>query len=212
MCILKEFFLLKNIENEQAEEIISNLPSSKCFKKGDIIYSAEVYPNALGLILKGEAFAVTNNDNKLFMKSFNRGTAFGAAAVFGNESDFVSTITAKTDIEIMFIEEKTLKMIFAKYPQTAVNYIEFLSDKIRFLNRKVSLLSSGSAENTVLNYFSSIADSGGNATLPRNMTLLSRTIGISRASLYRCIENLENRGLILKENNIIKVIKNEKNS
>ena len=207
-----DFFLLKDIPQNEQNEIISAFPSSKSFKKGEIIYSAEVFPNALGLILKGEAFAVTNNDNKLFMNSFKSGTAFGVAAVFGNKSNFVSTITAKTDMEILFITEETLLKIFEKYPKTAVNYIEFLSDKIRFLNKKVALLSSGSADDTVLNYLSSVADSSGNAALPRNMTLLSKTIGISRASLYRCIENLENKGLILKENNIIKVIKNEKNS
>ncbi len=203
----ENFFLFKNLTQGEKTVIISELPDAESFKKRDIIYSAEQYPNALGIILKGEAFAVTNNGSRLFMKSFKAGTAFGAAAVFGNKNEFVSTITAKTDIEMLFLTEDKLKKIFLEFPQTALNYIEFLSEKIRFLNKKVGLLSSKSAEDTVLNYLTSAADSGGNAVLPSNMTLLSKTIGISRASLYRCLDSLEERGLILKENNTVKVIK-----
>lgn len=204
---VENFFLFKNLTQNEKSIIISELPDTESFKKGDIIYSAERYPNALGIILKGEAFAVTNNGSHLFMKGFKAGTAFGAAAVFGNKNEFVSTITAKTDIEMLFLTEDKLKKIFLEFPQTSLNYIEFLSEKIRFLNKKVGLLSSGSAEDTVLNYLTSAADSGGNAVLPSNMTLLSKTIGISRASLYRCLDSLENQGLILKEKNTVKVIK-----
>ena len=42
----------------------------------------------------------------------------------------------KTDAKILFISEKKLKSIFLKYPQASINYIEFLSDKVRFLNKK----------------------------------------------------------------------------
>ncbi len=212
MFELSEFFLFKDLSTEQKNIILSGLSKPQIFKKDDIIYSATDFPNAIGVITKGEAFAVTNNGSRLYMNSFKSGTCFGAAAVFGNEKEYVSTITAKTNIEILFIKENELNDIFLKFPQTAVNYIEFLSDKIRFLNKKVGLLSSGSAEDTLLNYLTTIADDSSNAVLPRNMTLLSKTLGISRASLYRCLESLERNGLILKTNNIVKVIKNEKNS
>lgn len=212
MFNLDNFFLFKNLEITKKETLISKLPKITDFKKGEIIYSATHFPNAIGIIIKGEAFAVTNSGNRLYMNSFKEGTCFGAAAVFGNEKEYVSTITAKSDITIMFIKEDELKNIFAEHPQTAINYIEFLSCKIRFLNKKVGLLSSGNAEETVLSYLSTISDNDGNATLPGNMTLLSKTLGISRASLYRCLESLENNGFILKNKNFVKVIRNEKNS
>ena len=44
------------------------------------------------------------------------------------------------------------------------------------------------------------------------MTLLAKTLGLGRATLYRSLDNLERDGIILRENNNIKVIKNEKNS
>lgn len=210
MFDLKNFFLFQGLENPEKEMLISNLPNPTLFKKGEVIYSATHFPNAIGIILKGEAFAVTNSSNRLYMNSFKEGTCFGAAAVFGNDEEYVSTITAKCDIVILFIKENELKSLFEKYPKTAINYISFLSSKIRFLNKKVGLLSSGNAEDTVLSYLRTIANSEMIATLPSNMTLLSKTLGISRASLYRCLESLEKNGFILKKNNTVKVIKNEK--
>ena len=212
MFDLNEFFLFNSLEISEKQVLISKLPKPTYFKKGEVIYSATHFPNAVGIIISGKAFAVTNNGNRLYMNSFSEGTCFGAAAIFGNNNEYVSTITAEVDIEILFLTEEILKKIFLEFPQTAINYIEFLSGKIRFLNKKVGLLSSGSAESTMLNYLTTIADNCGNATLPRNMTLLSKTLGISRASLYRCLEALENEGLILKNKNTVKVIKNEKNS
>lgn len=211
MYNLDDFFLFKGLEESQKNNIINGLSKPQNFKKGETIYSATLFPDAIGIILKGEAFAVTNNRNRLYMKNFTVGTCFGAAAVFSDGEEYVSTITAKTDIVILFISELQLKDIFLKYPKTSLNYISFLSEKIRFLNQKVGLLSASSAEDTVLNYLTTIADSDSYAKLPRNMTLLSKTLGISRASLYRCLDTLENNGFILKENNTVKVIKNEKN-
>ena len=145
------------------------------------------------------------------MKSFKKGTCFGVAAVFCGNDMYVSTVTAKTETKIVFITENQLNDMFNKYPKTAVNYIKFLSDKIRFLNKKLGILASPTAEETILNYITSIANGNGIAELPNNMTLLSKSLGISRASLYRALETLESEGLILKEKNIVKVIKNEKN-
>jgi len=42
------------------------------------------------------------------------------------------------------------------------------------------------------------------------MSLVSKTLGISRASLYRALNDLEQNGYIIKDNNYIKVIHYEK--
>lgn len=209
---LSNIFLFCGLTDSQKEKIISNLNKPIKFKKGECIYSKEKFPNAIGYILKGEAYAVANNQNSLYMKNFVKGDCFGAAAVFSNDENFVSSITAKTDLTVLFISEKELEKIFLEYPLTSLNYIKFLSDKIRFLNKRLGLLSSGKAEDTILNYLKAASDEEGIAQIPDNMTRLSKTLGISRASLYRCLDALESGGFILKEKNIIKVIKNEKNS
>lgn len=207
MINTENIFLLNGLSEKEKKEITSCFAEAVSFKKGEIIYSEDVYPNAIGYVLCGKAAAVTNNGNNIHMRTFEAGTCFGVAAIFGGDSHYVSTITAKTDIKILFITEDELKSIFLKYPKTATNYIEFLSNKIRFLNTKLSVISCNNADDTVLKYLSTVCDSEGNATTFKSMTLLAKTLGLSRATLYRSLESLEKNGIILRENNIIRVIK-----
>ena len=212
MNSIENLFLFKGLKDTEKKEIIKSFDSPTEFKKNEIIYSAENFPYAIGYILKGTAIAVTNNKNNLYMRSFDKGSCFGAAAIFGGNNDYVSTITAKSDSGILFIDEEKLKTIFLKYPKTAINYIEFLSDKIRFLNKKLSVISCSNAEDTVYKYLLSVTDGDNNAIIPESMTLLAKTLGLGRATLYRCFDSLEKDGFISRENNNIKVKKNEKNS
>ena len=211
MFDLKEIFLFDGLNEETISKIVQDLGKTKIYKKGHIIYSAEDFPNAIGFVVKGKAFALSSGDG-LHMNSFTEGDSFGVAAIFGGDNKYISNIIAETDAEILFITEETLCELFKKYPQISINYISFLSDKIRFLNKKIGLVSSNSAEETVIKFLKSSADSDGFARLPKSMTLLAKMLGLSRATLYRCLESLENEKIILRENNRIKVIKNEKNS
>ena len=204
-------FLFKNLDDKSLSKITILFPKPQKFKKGEIIYSNTVFNNAIGFIIKGSAFAVSNNQSEVFLKIFSENMCFGAAALFGGDDTYVSTITAKTNCEILFLDEALLTEIFEKYPQTAINYITFLSDKVRFLNNKLCVISCMSAEDTVLTYLQNTCDNNGYADIPKNMTLFAKMLGLSRASLYRVLYSLEKQGNILKENNKLKVIKNEKN-
>ena len=210
MLNVEDLFLLNGLTECDKNKIISSFPAPVTFKKGEVIYSADKFSNSLGFICQGKAFAVTNNGEGVFMKSFESGTCFGAAAIFGGGEKYVSTVIAKTDIEVLFISEEALNDIFLLYPKTAVNYISFLSDKVRFLNKKLSMLSCSNAEDTVLKYLNSVKDSENYASIPKNMTLFSKMLGIGRATLYRTLDSLEASNRISRENNKIKVINNEK--
>lgn len=210
MSVYDSLFLLDGLSDGEKEEIIASFPAAVKFNKGETIYSELNFSRAVALVISGGAVAATNNASGVVMKKFLPGMCFGAAAVFGGSEEYVSRVTAETETEIQFISEEFLTVLFKKYPQTAVNYIAFLSDRIRFLNNKLSVLSCQSAEDTVLMYLNSAADSDGYAFIPKSMTMLSKMLGLGRASLYRSLDSLEKNGHIIRENNKIKVINNEK--
>lgn len=207
MSVFDNLFLLNGLSSDDKEAIISLFDETIIFKKGELIYSGDSFLRAIAVIVKGKAVAVTNNERKLVMKELPAGSCFGAAAVFGHNKSYVSHVTAQSDTEICFIKESVLTEIFKKYPQTAVNYITFLSDRIRFLNNKLSVISGSDAEDTVLKYLTSLSDSNGYAAIPVSMTMLAKMLGLGRASLYRSLDALEQSGNIIRENNRIKVIK-----
>ena len=208
--IFDNFFLLKNLNKNEKDEIISTFSAPILFKKGATVYDGSKFNRAIGYIIKGSATAKSDNQNETHLKTFSKGMSFGAAALFGGNENYVSKITAKTDLKVLFITENELELIFEKYPKTAINYITFLSEKVRFLNKKLNVISCSGTENTVFKYLTSIADKNGEINNFKNMSLVSKTLGISRASLYRALSDLEKSGYIIKENNNIKVIYHEK--
>lgn len=210
MSVYESLFLLDGLENSEKQEIISSFPKPVKFEKDELICSSEAFSYALVLIVSGSAFAVTNNANKVVMKKFSPGMCFGAAALFGGGGKYVSTVAAEQTSEIVFLTEERLTELFKSYPKTAINYISFLSDKIRFLNEKISVITCQSAEDTVYQYLLCAKNNDGYAVLPQSMTMLAKMLGLGRASLYRSLDKLEQSGYIRRENNEIKVIKNEK--
>ena len=204
--MLKTLFLFENLKESEIKDIISLLPKPQLFEKDETIYSASQFKKALGFIIKGKASASTDNSDLLFMKTFSKGSIFGAAAIFGNEDTYVSRIIANRKTEVLFIDEETLKRFFEKYPQTSINYINFLSDKVRFLNKKLQMISCTNAEDAVYKYLIDNMDSEKLVKIPVSFTLLAKMLGLSRATLYRGFDALEQKNKIKRDKNIIKVI------
>lgn len=197
----ENFFLLDGLTDEQKTEILNTLPTPSVFCKGESIFDEQTYKKAIGIVLGGRAAAFSG---RVTQRTFAEGDVFGAAAVFGAGGCYVSKIVAKTESKVLFIDENTLRELFARYPQTAVNYITFLSDRVRFLNKKISQLGSKTARDKLYAFL--LANAVGGEFCLDNMQQLANLTGIGRTSLYRALSELENEGKITKTENKVKVI------
>lgn len=201
----QNLFLLKGLSETECESIISEFKPEKIFVKGETIYSPKSFKKAVGYIVSGSAMAITDNQSGVVMKNFSAGMSFGVAALFGGEEMYVSEIIASEDTTVLFIDEDQFVKFFKDYPKTVINYINFLSDKIRYLNRKLKIVSCGSREDTLLKYLTENVNQNGEVTAPENMSMLAKMLGMGRASLYRCLDSLESQGKIQRNKNIIRV-------
>ena len=87
-----------------------------------------------------------------------------------------------------------------KAPAFSMGLIKFLSDRIRFLNNKISLLSNSNSMDSFVEYLVNMSLQSGNTfSVGSSYTLLAKSLNISRSSLYRNIEDLEEKGLIRRE-------------
>ncbi len=191
--MLKDIFLFRDAEEALAELL---LPEPVTYEKGAAIYDTDQHPHALGVLLSGKAEAVAQQ--RWALNRFAPGSVFGAATLFGGGEDYVSTIKALSRCTVQFIPEETLRALFAAYPQTAANYIAFLSNRVRFLNDKIAAFTADGAENKLYHYLTTHAGTDGVCqAIP--MTRLADTLGIGRTSLYRAMDTLERKGLIRRE-------------
>ncbi len=201
--ILRHTFLFKGIEDVLDTAV---LPAAVSFKKGDVIYGEKDFRRALGILLSGKAKATPLSNDTIVLNVFTTGTVFGAAAVFSDDGEYVSRISAENECKVLFLDESDLAALFAAYPQAAVNYISFLSERIRFLNGKLSLFAKNDAAGRVYEFLAKNSDDCGNVTYGGSMSLLARNLSLGRTSLYRALDTLEHQKLIVREDGKIKVL------
>ena len=192
---MDELFLFEGVADDQILQMRAMLGEPKVFEKGDVIYGGERC-GAIGVLLSGGGECVAQSGGVL-MKVFKAGEVFGAASVFGGGA--ASRITASTRSVVQFIDRETLLSWFTRFPQTSVNYIRFLSARVRFLNRKIALLTMDSAQARLMEYLTNQAGEAGVVRI-QNMTQLAKTIGVGRTSLYRSLDALCETGWITREN------------
>ncbi len=207
-CFLSAF-LFRGI-SELSEELEKEMFSGAvAFARGECVYKSSAFRHALGIIVSGTVrISTSDEENRMLLRDMGAGETFGAAALFGAGECYVSEICAKSACTVVFVEEATLEKLFAAYPPTALNYIAFLSSKIRYLNRKIAEISMHGASARVFEYIKKNAGEDGVFHAP-NMSVLAKTLNIGRSSLYRALESLAAGGHISRDGNKFTVNKGE---
>ena len=139
------------------------------------------------------------------LAAFGPGDTFGAAALFGGEG-YVSRIRAVTGCTVLLLPEALLRQWFARCPRMAVNYIAFLSGRVRFLNGKIAIFTQDSAQHRLYRWLRANCDETGCLPEKLSMTKLAATLSMGRTSLYRAMEELEEAKLIVRDVKRIEVI------
>ena len=201
---LSELFLF-----DGAPEALAELGEAKLmtYHRGESIYDDTDCPKALGVLLRGRAEAVSPARETAVLSTFGPGAVFGAAALFGMEHHYVSRIRAVTDCTVQFLSEELLERLFLRHPHTAVNYIAFLSSRVRLLNGKIAVLEQNDVEGRLYRYLTENCDENGRLPGRLTMTRLAATLNMGRTSLYRAVESLNRKNLIVRKDGKLEVMR-----
>lgn len=191
-------FLFLGLCDADIKKALGFFSDSVLAKKGQNLYRC----GSIGLLQKGCATVLRSGDSgaEVTVRRIGIDEIFGAASLFGEWEEGKSRIIAQSDCKVIYATEADLTRLFEAFPQTAVNYISFLSDRIRFLNRRIDAFSAGSAVQKLYEYLCSQAKDRV-VTLDFGLAELSRRLKMGRTSLYRSIEALEQSGLITRNKN-----------
>lgn len=198
MDALNKSFLFCNISEDKAEELLRE-SCRRSFSAGEVLDSNK----SICLIVAGKAAVFKG---KSFLRYLEKGDLFGVATLFSEESD-ISRVVAKTKTEAVFISEVQIAKLIKASNDFSMKYIAFLSDRIRYLNKKIDYYVSSDTASTLLKFINDLPDGkDGVKVIDMNMQSLARSLNIGRASLYRAFDKLEAEGIIKKEKNKIKII------
>ena len=185
---------LSSAEREHYQAAIGEEPRS--YRRGEVIYDRSHVRRALAWVLDGHLRVL---HGRVVMNDLHPGDVFGAAALFGAEDAYPSAVTAATDCRVQFITQKTVSAWMAAEPRIGENYIRFLSDRIRFLNRRLATLTAGQTDDKLWRYLQAHRDSTGAVSLPDGMAGLAEHLGMGRSSLYRSLDALLAAGVVRRE-------------
>jgi CRP-like cAMP-binding protein len=211
-AMLAEFFLLKNAGADLAARTLAD---ARCelaaYARGDVIFSAENYSRSIGFILAGSVRVCKNTPDgrRYIMNTLAPGDSFGAAAVFSDAPEYVTVLNALAPCRIVFFPQALMEETIAESPAVALNYIRFLSERVRFLNGRIQGLISASAGQALADFLlsSCVGESGGPAiSLAGSISALAEKLNIGRSSLYRSFDALESRGLIARDGKNIRIL------
>ncbi len=195
--------MFKGLSDNDIASINSLIGNEQKILRGNELYRSGM----IGIITNGTATVKRFNDigDSITIRTMSRGELFGAASVFGSWKDGMSSIVAKDDCSVVYITEQVFTNVLKQYPQISLNYIEYLSDRIRFLNRKLDAFTAKSTEERLYEFLLSQSDCDGVVNLGFGMAELARRLNVGRTSIYRDIASLESKGLLTRDGHNFKI-------
>ena len=174
------------------------------YEQGEIICSPSDAERKMVVFLSGKAEIYSADEGRsLLLRTVGEGCSVGVANLFSNE-DFVSRVIAAKKCSVLEISAENYGKILEKDSRAMYNFVAFLSQKIRYLNKKIVCLTAGSAERR-LAYFldSSLPEpcdcDDSSAEITVQMNSLCEMLNLGRASLYRAADKLCEEGFIRRE-------------
>ena len=200
-------FLLRGLSAAQRDRCWQMADSEEItYRKGEVIYDTRLARRALALVLEGTVRVL---HGRVVMNDLHAGDVFGAAALFGSSEPYPSTVVAVTDCRLVLIPQETVSRWMAAVPAVGENYVRFLSDRIRFLNRRLSTLTAGQTDGKLWKYLLAHRDAAGVVTLSGGMNALAKRLDMGRSSLYRSLDALSDAGRIRREGKTIVILQME---
>ncbi len=179
------------------------------YKKGELIYGIESFNLAVGLILKGEA-KVVKSEGGAVISVLSQGELFGCASLFCGKDYYVNDIVAVGDCKVLFIRKETLEELMLLDPKFSLAFIKYLSERLYYLNTRISTFTAGTAESKVASYLFSQFAQQGKGVINLSMSRMAMAADVGRASAYRALESLCGSGAVERDGKTIKLISEDK--
>ncbi len=199
---LSETQIFKGVSIDDIKSVLSEeMVVLHSYQKGQLVYQPDEYSRSLVYILNGSALISTTNGSSGYqMRKIKENEFFGVAALFNDEDKYVSQIKALKNMDLIFFQEQIVQKCITKYPRFALNYVSFLTDRIRFLNKKIRLITASSNKNRVIEYLLSHPKQLGDSfKLEISLSQLSKNLNMGRSSLYRVLDELESNNIIHRD-------------
>lgn len=205
---LSECPLFRGIDASELQLLAEKYMTINVCEKYQTIISENDYTRSLGIIIKGSATVTKHSgETEILMSILKKGDIFGMATLFYEKDNYLTEIKACEKVTMAVFSKDNVRAMLSLYPQINENYITILSEKIHFLNRKISTYTRAETIQKVAFFILQNTDDDRNSvTLPYSITKVADALGVGRASVYRAFETLENDCIISRDGKKITIL------
>lgn len=184
--------VFSGMEEEELSSMLADFGCLQSHEKETLLPVSHL----LGVLLSGRACIkkLAGDGHELIMDYMQPSRIFNMATIF-LEGPELSRIYSVTDVTLLaFTKEEVARLIdgFSSFRQ---NYIKYLAGRLEFLNKKIENFCSYSSESRLLSYIEQNADGAGVLHI-KNLKDLASVLNMGRASLYRALGALKEKGQI----------------
>lgn len=207
---LQGCFLFRGISAEALAGLLTLVtPQRQCFRRGETLCEPQRFRRAVYILTRGECDVVQASDSRVTMNTLHAGDSFGIVSLFSHQPTYPTAVVARRETEALVLPREDVEQLMQACPRIAMNLIEFLTDRVEFLNRRASSLAAPTVACKLANHLLSLRAAQENDCVALNRKRTAERLGCGRTSLYRALEQLEAKGLIAAQGDRIKLVSPE---
>lgn len=208
---LLECVLFKNMNIEEIEKVIENIPINlKNYPPDEIIAIEGDSCDSVGVILDGniEIHKSFASGKLVTINHFEAGDIFGEALVFSGEHRYPATIISSGSSIVMFVDRNDIIKLMTLDTRILNNFMGVLSNRILMLNQRLTNLTMDTLRKKIANLLleQHKIQKSKYITLPFSRKKMAEMLNIPRPSLSRELINMKNDGIIDFQKNKVKIL------
>ena len=206
--LLKNTFLFLGVNPDKIKELLTACPPEiVSYKRGEKIYSSSIDVKKVGIILEGkcEVRREKNDGSRVVLNVLSENDSFGILSVLSSE-EFPTSIFALKNSCILYFTAAQIDYFVNNSSKISRNLINFLANRIVFLNKKIATFSGTRVEDRLAAFILCERQMHNSNEFSFNCQKTAEEINAGRASVYRALESLEKMELIKFDNKKIYII------
>ena len=202
-------FLFEGIAEKEIERLLASCACETVdYHKDDEIYSPSDYDGKIGFIVTGKCAVCRKKPDStdVVLNILEKYASFGVLAAFSSE-EFPTVVRAMKDSTVAFFTTQEILALISECPKVSINIINFLADRIAFLNKRIATFTCSTVESKLASFILSEHTRLGSLEIPFNCKRVATVINAGRASVYRALETLSDEGAIIYDTKKISIEK-----
>ena len=211
---LSKLDFFKNIPIDELKEITSEIEISKksLEKEATILLQGNPYKE-LYILIEGTAYAemVDISGKALIIENFKAPYILASALLFTQNNQLPVSVIAMSNVKVIILPKSEILKLCQHNKIFLDNLLSDLANKFDFISKKLKFITFKSIKEKIANYLLSLPRTIiDEVEIPHTIEQLADIFGVTRPSLSRAFIQLEDEGVIKKDNKRVKIIDIEK--